>query len=208
MKYLAFVSFLVFLFFGLIGSSFDEPSFSPAYVSKYSESITQVVDMVLQDGYSHGMSQLNEEERKQVLAKIISDEEIKEFFIQFMTKKVNLEKEYSSLLVFSERAESLKNNSLISFVLFSSLLNLYFGDLLRFEGSRQLIVKNSLIFGSLVSGVFFLISGFFENRYKEKKKYFSENVEFLAVKEDESTINHLLITKIISVVNQVVDARE
>jgi hypothetical protein len=208
MKYLAFVSFLVFSFFGLIGSSFDETSFSPAYVSKYSESITQIVDMVLQDGYSHGMSQLNEEERKQVLAKIISDEEIKEFFIQFMIKKVNLEKEYSSLLVFSERAESLKNNSLISFVLFSSLLNLYFGDLLSFERSRQLIVKNSLIFGSLVSGVFFLISGFFENQYKEKKKYFSENVEFLAVKEDESTINHLLITKIISVVNQVVDARE
>lgn len=186
----------------------DNASFSPVYLSKYIESITQIVDMVLQDGYNHGMSHLNEEEREQVLVKIVSDDEIKNFFIQFMAKKVNLEKEYSSLLVSFERTESLKNNSLILFVLSSSLLNLYFSNWLISEEHRKLIAKNFLVFTSLVSGIVVFISGFLENQYKERKKNFSENVEFLGIKEDEAIMNNLLITKIISVVNQIVASRQ
>lgn len=209
MKYFSYIFFLVFFsFFGMNCDALDDASFSPAYLSKYTESITQIVDMVLQDGYSHGMSHLNEEERKQVLVKIVSDDEIKNFFIQFMAKKVNLEKEYSSLLVSSERTESLKNNSLVLFVLSSSLLNLYFGNWLTSEQHRKLLAKNFLVFTSFVSGIVVFISGFLENQYKEKKKYFSENAEFLGIKDDEATINHLLITKIISVVNQIVDSRQ
>ena len=204
MKISSIFSLFFLVFSPFLHSVNEESGFSGG--SKYRENIAQIVDMVLQDGYSHGLSRLTDIERVQVLEKIINDREIESFFVDFMSKKMQLEQSYNTLTVMAEKADYIKDVSILSFVASAALLNLYFGGLIE-TGKAKLSFKNILLCSSSLSGLSTVIAYFLGYKYQEEKTNFVENNDFALMKENESAINNLLINRIVNAIHQVVDSR-
>lgn len=173
----------------------------------YVVTMTKIVDSVLNDGYAHGMPLLSDEERQQVVSKIVFDHEIKGLSLEFIMQRAALKEHYDNLVFSMEKAAAVKNKSIVSFVVSTSLLNLYFNNWLVTNTSMKLFFKNALVVSSLLSSIIVFLSNAFEARAKEERDNFSENNKFLAVQEYETKINDLLMKKIVNFVNEVVQAR-
>jgi hypothetical protein len=199
----SFISLFAFLLLVSFSVYSIHPENDEQFSQSYENAISQVVEMVLADSENYGIHSLTHEQRSKVLSKIINDVEIKDFFMSFLSKRMDLEKEYNRLSVSIDSVAFLKDKSVMVFLLSTGLLNLYLGNWLSISNASRFSLKNILVGSSFVSALVAFSSALVEGNWKDAKKNFSEGEAFLAIKEDEIIIKNLLITKIIDAVAQV-----